>query len=103
MNTRPGSQRRLLPVLLVSALLALLTMPLSASASSHAAGDGVLGTQVTGTGVLPNFSAQGSNLIRLLAGAFDPLSDPLPPGTGIPFVDESTLAPTTAQYWLTQV
>ncbi|MGH2685919.1 MAG: hypothetical protein ACRDJP_10690, partial [Actinomycetota bacterium] len=32
---------------------------------------------------LPNFRAAGANLIRLQAGAFDPLQDPLPIQPGV--------------------
>ena len=52
---------------------------------------------------LPNFTAQGTNLIRLLAGAFDPLAQPSPRPAGIPFVDEASLPAGVAQYWLVQV
>ncbi|MBI4259633.1 MAG: hypothetical protein HY658_03610, partial [Actinobacteria bacterium] len=81
-----------------SVLLAILLVPLAALLPAGPAGSsprpaapapseagaeaGLLGTGVTGTGPLENFTAPGSNLIRLLAGAFDPLADPLlDPGT----------------------
>ena len=54
-------------------------------------------------GVIPNFAAEGANLIRLEVGAFDPLSDALPTQSGIAQVAEASLAPGTAQYWLLQV
>jgi hypothetical protein len=64
---------------------------------------GLLGTAVTGTGILPHFKAKGSNLVRLLAGAFDPLTGRNPAPRGIPLVTESALPGGTAQYWLVQV
>ncbi|MDP8956207.1 MAG: S8 family serine peptidase, partial [Actinomycetota bacterium] len=93
-------------------VLAATVLPLIPSSASAAEGvsssdtrkdPGVLGTEVRGTGKLPNFTAEGSNLIRLQVGAFDPLDDPLPAPDGIPLVDESTLPAGTAQYWLVQV
>jgi subtilase family protein len=59
-------------------------------------------TQASSGAVLPNFASQGSNLIRLLAGAFDPLLDPLPAQAAIPAINEATLAPIVPQYWLAQ-
>lgn len=56
-----------------------------------------------GTGVLPNMQAEGAALIRLLAGAFDPLQGRLPAPGGIPLVDDATLPGSVAQYWLAQV
>jgi hypothetical protein len=60
-------------------------------------------TKVRQAGLLPNFKAKGDKLIRLLAGSFDPLSDPLPGSRGIPLRSEIVLAPDLAQYWLVQV
>ncbi|MGI8873118.1 MAG: S8 family serine peptidase, partial [Egibacteraceae bacterium] len=44
-------------------------------------------------GILPNVEAQGSGLVRLMAGAFDPLSDAAPTRPGIPVVGTATLDP----------
>jgi hypothetical protein len=55
------------------------------------------------TGPLANFEAKGDNLIRLLAGAFDPLAGSLPAGSGIGLHDRSTLPDDVSQYWLVQV
>jgi uncharacterized repeat protein (TIGR01451 family) len=53
--------------------------------------------------VLPSFQARGATLIRLAAGAFDPLSDSLPAPAGIRLVDEAALRPGAVDYWLVQV
>jgi uncharacterized repeat protein (TIGR01451 family) len=102
-RTRPSGRR--LPIFLVPALIALLVAPLSATAetSSSSRDPGLLGKEVTGTGELPNFTAEGANLIRLQGGAFDPLADPLPAPGKIPLVNEVTLPAGVAQYWLLQV
>jgi hypothetical protein len=55
------------------------------------------------TGPLANFEARGNNLIRLLAGAFDPASGSLPRGAGLALRDRTTLPQNVAQYWLVQV
>ena len=55
------------------------------------------------TGALANFEARGDNLIRLLAGPFDPLAGPLPRGAGIGLRDAAALPADTPQYWLVQV
>ena len=52
---------------------------------------------------LANFQAKGDNLVRLLAGAFDPAAGSLPAGSGIGLRDRSTLPADTPQYWLVQV
>ncbi len=54
-------------------------------------------------GPLPNFTAEGDHLIRLLAGAFDPLAGSLPAGSGLPLVEAAALPAGTPQYWLVQV
>jgi uncharacterized repeat protein (TIGR01451 family) len=101
------AKHRSLPTVIVFALVATflpLVAALPAGAQSSPSGDpGLLGTEVRGTGVLPNFAEEGANLIRLQVGAFDPLADPVPAPPGIPVVPEATLAPGTAQYWLVQV
>jgi hypothetical protein len=56
-----------------------------------------------GVGVLPNFAVRRSNVIRLAAGAFDPLRDALPSVPGIPLVSETALPSGQPQYWLLQV
>src|SRR5919106_3392020 len=101
------AKHRSLSALVVFALVATL-LPLvgagQAGAQVSPSGDpGLLGTEVRGTGVLPNFAERGANLIRLQVGAFDPLADPLPAPPGIPLVPEATLAPATPHYWLVQV
>jgi hypothetical protein len=55
------------------------------------------------TGKLANFSAEGDNLVRLLAGAFDPASDDLPSVPGIALRNGAALPANTPQYWLVQV
>jgi uncharacterized repeat protein (TIGR01451 family) len=100
------AKHRSLRVSLVIGLVATLLplLPPAASAQAPSSRDpGLLGTGVRGTGVLPNFAADRANLIRLQVGAFDPLADPLPAPSGIPLVNEATLPPPTAQYWLVQV
>src|SRR5919106_1218883 len=52
--------------------------------------------------VLPSFQARGATLIRLAAGAFDPLSDRLPAPAGIRLVDEAALRPGAVDYWLAE-
>ncbi|MCA1695844.1 MAG: hypothetical protein LC749_14550, partial [Actinobacteria bacterium] len=64
---------------------------------------GLTGTGLRGTGLLPNFAAKGSHLIRLQAGAFDPLANPAPAQGALPHVSESALREGRAQYWLLQV
>ena len=55
------------------------------------------------TGKLANFEAGGNNLVRLLAGAFDPAKDAPPTVPGIALRDTTTLPETSAQPWLVQV
>jgi uncharacterized repeat protein (TIGR01451 family) len=102
-------KRRPPATFLVYALVAMF-LPLHAATTGAAAAQpppsedpGLMGSAVTGTGVLPNFEAEGDHLIRLQVGAFDPLADPLPAPAGIPLVDEATLPAASAQYWLVQV
>ena len=95
-------------VIVLGAMAFPLIPASTASAERESSSDprkdrGLLGTEARGTGVLPNFEAKGSNLIRLQAGAFDPLSDPLPSPAGIQLVAEATLPAGVAQYWLVQV
>jgi hypothetical protein len=59
--------------------------------------------KVAGATPLANFQAKGDNLVRLLAGAFDPAAGSLPAGSGIGLRDRSTLPADTPQYWLVQV
>jgi hypothetical protein len=54
-------------------------------------------------GILPSFQAQGTGLIRLQVGAFDPLSGRLPAAPGVALVNDALLAPGVNQHWLTQV
>jgi hypothetical protein len=54
------------------------------------------------TGQLPNFEAKGSNVVRLLAGAFDPARDALPTVPGLANRDAASLPSGTPQYWLVQ-
>src|SRR5207249_4823404 len=75
-------------------------------ASAFSLGGSQAGVTSSGTsprGILPNFAAQGSNLIRLQVGAFDPLSDLKPPGALGSLTSDSTLPSGTVQYWLLQV
>ncbi len=96
--------RKLITILVIYGLLqAALPLPPTsgtvASAASILDGDSA---PIAGA-ILPNFAAEGDNLIRLLAGAFDPLADPLPIGAAIPHVAEETLRAGEPQYWLVQV
>ena len=59
--------------------------------------------KAAGTAPLANFQAKGDNLVRLLAGAFDPAAGSLPAGSGIGLRDRSALPANTPQYWLVQV
>ena len=58
---------------------------------------------VPAAGALANFEVKGDNLVRLLAGAFDPREDSLPTVPGIALRDAATLPGATPQYWLVQV
>ena len=95
--------KRSIRTLLVVALVAgtMASIPLAAARTRPAPEPGMDGIG-GGTGVLPNFHARGSNLIRLQAGAFDPVNDPRPTQPGIPLVDESTVG-IEPQYWVAQV
>jgi hypothetical protein len=88
-------------VVLAGALWALAS-PLSGSQAAipQAA---IPSTSASTPAVLPNFATQGNNLIRLLSGAFDPLSDLKPTGALPSLTSDSTLPSGTAQYWLLQV
>ncbi|MBA2384621.1 MAG: S8 family serine peptidase, partial [Actinobacteria bacterium] len=55
------------------------------------------------TGPLANFEAKGTNLVRILAGAFDPAKDAPPAAPDIALRDAASLPSGTAQYWLVQV
>src|SRR6266508_6483236 len=55
------------------------------------------------TGPLANFQARGDNLVRLLAGAFDPAQDAAPTVPGITLRAAASLPAGTPQYWLVQV
>ena len=92
----------LLALLLVSSLL--LGLPASPATSSSSEQSPVTQRESTrGTGALRHLMVQGPNLIRLLAGAFDPLAQAAPQPAGIPHVAESALPAGVAQYWLVQV
>ena len=54
-------------------------------------------------GTLPHLGAKGDHLIRLLAGAFDPLADAKPDGGLRSLTPDSALPAATPQYWLLQV
>jgi hypothetical protein len=95
------SSWRTTPLLAALALAAALALP-GAGPSAVTPDAGPSSAYAGSGGVLPNFEADGSNLIRLLAGAFDPLSQPLPTG-GIPLVSRAELPAGVAQYWLVQV
>jgi hypothetical protein len=55
------------------------------------------------TGPLANFEARGDNLVRLLAGAFDPAQDAAPTVPGMALRAAASLPAGTPQYWLVQV
>ena len=89
-----------------------LTLPVATSGAAAggrlqpgAAGNepGLRGRDVRGTGILANFAASGTNLVRLQSGAFDPLADPAPAGAAIPHVPDALLAPGVPLYFLAQV
>jgi hypothetical protein len=75
----------------------------SGAASAGGSEAGLHGLGVRGTGILPNFAATGSNLVRLQAGAFDPLADPAPAGAAIPQVPDAVLPAGVPSYFLAQV
>ena len=64
---------------------------------------GLRGRDVRGTGILPNFAASGTNLVRLQSGAFDPLAGPAPAGAAIPHVPDNGLPAGVPLYFLAQV
>ncbi len=96
--------RNLISMLVAFAVLgaALPLSPASATVAHTAPVIEADSAASTGT-MLPNFTAAGDNLIRLLAGAFDPLTDPLPAGAAIAHTAEETLPAGEPQYWLVQV
>ncbi|HKZ83752.1 MAG TPA: S8 family serine peptidase [Anaerolineae bacterium] len=96
--------RNLISMLVAIALLgaALPLSPASATVAITTSAMEVDFAPSTGA-MLPNFAAEGDNLIRLLAGAFDPLADPLPAGAAIAHIVEETLPAGQPQYWLVQV
>jgi hypothetical protein len=81
----------------------LLATPSTGVVGKGSSPDPGLRTSALSTGPLANFEAEGDNLVRLLAGAFDPASGSLPAGSGIGLRDRSTLPANTPQYWLVQV
>jgi hypothetical protein len=81
----------------------LLATPSTGGVNRASSNDLGPSARATGTGPLANFEAKGGNLVRLLAGAFDPAAGSLPRGAGIGLRDRSTLAAGTPQYWLVQV
>jgi hypothetical protein len=81
----------------------LLATPSTGVVGKGSSTDPGLRTSALSTGPLANFEAKGDNLVRLLAGAFDPASGSLPAGSGIGLRDRSTLPVNAPQYWLVQV
>ena len=51
---------------------------------------------------MPNLFGKGDGVIRLMAGSFDPLEDPLPAPAGIPVADAGALRGSVADYWIVQ-
>ncbi len=94
--------RKLISIFLVIALLGA-ALPLPISSAAHTAAASEASPAVSAGVALPNFTASGDHLIRLLAGAFDPLSDPLPVVNGVALTDAATLTTGVPQYWLVQV
>ncbi len=84
----------------VAGLLATPSTGLDKSGSSSDLGPSASAPQ---RAELANFEAKGDNLVRLLAGAFDPQRDSLPTVAGIALRDAATLPAATPQYWLVQV
>ncbi|MGI9018989.1 MAG: S8 family serine peptidase, partial [Euzebya sp.] len=97
----PYSRRPLVVVTVVAMIAAVLaaapaigqTEPPAASADS---------VQPRVAGPLDSFQASGSDLVRLMRGAFDPLNGPAALPDEVPAVDASTIAPGTHAYWLVQ-
>ena len=63
---------------------------------SHRCSTSVPSAKVDAAAPLANFQAKGDNLVRLLAGAFDPAVGSLPAGSGIGLRDRSTLPADTS-------
>ncbi len=99
-HTRGRTHRMLVTLMALAVAGALLAVPGSAAGTGapHVAGDPP-GAGNAGV-AFPNFTADGSHLVRLLAGAFDPRADPLPAVAGIDLVDA---APSGPDYHLVQV
>lgn len=77
--------------------------PASASTPSPGASVAPEAVWSPSAGVLDSVRAEGSNLIRLQAGAFDPLTDKPPAPLGFTPVVEASLDATAAHYWIVQV
>jgi Subtilase family/CARDB len=83
--------------------LSLVGTALVAGPSSGRVAEGVTDRGGGALAPLPSFQAQGRHLVRLMAGAFDPLRDALPSSRGIARRDERALPAGQPQYWLVQV
>lgn len=94
--------RRPSSLLAIFALLAGLTVAFGPSVAPASDPDPDVPRASSGTGVLPNFDADG-HLVRLQAGAFDPLAETPPSVEGIPTVSDDDLVPRIPVYWLGQV
>jgi hypothetical protein len=94
--------RTLRAVAILAVAAGLLATPSTGVNSTQLPGDLGPGAGALGTGPLANFEAKGDNLVRLLAGAFDPAQDSPPTVPGIALRDESTLPAGREQYWLVQ-
>src|SRR5687767_3554694 len=96
--------RRGLPGILIGLFLISFGLPFQTMAAAGQAAKPAAAVhrpsaeEARGTGVLPNFRAKGSHLVRLLAGAFDPVEGRAPKGAAIPHVSESSLPAGTSQY-----
>src|SRR5918992_1385364 len=88
---------------LTVAAASLFAAALVAGPSSGRVAEGVDERVAHANAPLPNFQAQGSNLVRLLAGAFDPLRQAPPAPPRIARRDERTLPQGQPHYWLVQV
>jgi hypothetical protein len=96
--------RTMRALVLLAVAASLLAIPSTGGATKGGTtADPGMATAVRGTGPLANFEAKGDNLVRLLAGAFDPAEGRLPRGSGLGLRDRSTLPAGTPQYWLVQV
>ena len=88
---------------LTFATASVFAAALVAGPSSGRVAEGVDAGAARAAPLLPNFEARGQNLVRLMAGAFDPVQNRPPAPAGIARRDERALPGGQPQYWLVQV